>query len=95
MSNMKKERQFNLVAGIFTPADAKEILISLIDEKIRFHNLKILSHQERFGVDDRSHVKRFNQLIKTKSQIQKMIATFEKKNKSLVINSKILIDSTD
>ena len=92
---MKKEKEFKLVAGVFTPSDAKEILISLIDEKIRFHNLKILKHQERYGVDDTSHVKRLNQLIKTKSQIQKLIETFEKKNKSLVINSSILIDAAE
>ena len=57
---MKKERQFKLIAGVFTPSDAKEILISLIDEKIRFHNLKILSHQEKYDVDDSDHVKRLN-----------------------------------
>lgn len=92
---MKKEKQFKLIAGVFTPTDAKEILISLIDDKIRFHNLKILSHQEKYGVDDSGHVKRLNQLIKTKSQIQKLIETFEKKNKSLTINSTILIDAIE
>lgn len=91
---MKEAKQFKLIAGVFSPTDAKEILISLINEKIRFHNLKILTHQERFGVEDNGHTKRLKQLIKSKDQIQKLIESCEKKKKSLVINSTIVIEAT-
>jgi hypothetical protein len=46
----------NLIDGEFSPEDAKEILIDLINKKIQFHSLKSHENWERFGqVDDFAH----------------------------------------
>jgi len=40
---------FNLLNGIFTGMETKEILTALFKDKIRFHSLKNFSHEERFS----------------------------------------------
>ena len=44
-----KEHQFDLVKSTYPAHDAKEVLLSLVDDKIKFLNCKIFSLQERFG----------------------------------------------
>ena len=41
--------QFDLVRSTYPAADAQEVLLSLINDKIKFLNCKIFSLQERFG----------------------------------------------
>lgn len=48
----KQKNQFNLLNGTFTTNDAKEIMATLFNDKIRFHRLRNFSHEERFGVPD-------------------------------------------
>ncbi len=41
------KEKFNLIEGIFNAQDARDILLSLIHEKIKFHDLKSLSWEEK------------------------------------------------
>ena len=45
--------QFELIDGEFTTEEAREILMNLFSEKIRFHEVQILAKQERreFGIE--------------------------------------------
>ena len=42
-----KELDFKLVKGVFDPEEAQDVLFSLINNKIRFHQLEAFSIRER------------------------------------------------
>ncbi|MEZ4985114.1 MAG: hypothetical protein R2795_08790 [Saprospiraceae bacterium] len=44
--------KIELINGVFTVADAREVLFNLLQEKIKFHNRRIFGLSERLGVDD-------------------------------------------
>ena len=44
---MFKMVQFDLIDGEFSTEEAREILMNLFSEKIRFHEVQILAKQER------------------------------------------------
>lgn len=45
-------KNLKLIDGTFSPQETKEVLVNLIDDKIRFHKCRIFSHEERFGSRD-------------------------------------------
>ena len=59
------EGKFNLLNGVFTGNEAKEILVTLFSDKIRFHSLNNFSHEERFGEPDPHAMERIPVLRKT------------------------------
>ncbi len=68
-----KETTIKLVEGIYTPAEAADILFSLIGDKIKFHNLQILSLQERFGIESTHSEQRIKELKGAKMQAKDLI----------------------
>jgi hypothetical protein len=73
LQTTKKETIIKLVEGTYTPAEAADILFSLIGDKIKFHNLQILSLQERFGIDSSHSEQRIKELKKAKLQAKDLI----------------------
>jgi len=73
LQTTKKETIIKLVEGTYTPAEAADILFSLIGDKIKFHNLQILSLQERFGIDSSHSEQRIKELKKVKLQAKDLI----------------------
>ena len=65
----KQENQFNLLDGTFTATDAKEILVTLFNDKIRFHRLRNFSHEERLGMPDPHAIDRVPKLKQTLEDI--------------------------
>ena len=45
---MKKNETFNLIDGVFSVDEAREILMNIFSTKIQFHEMKNLSSEERF-----------------------------------------------
>lgn len=60
----KQGSKFNLLNGTFTDAEAKEILVTLFTDKIRFHSQRNFSHEERFGKPERHARERIPELKK-------------------------------
>lgn len=89
---MEKLEEKILIDGIFTPQEAKEILLHLLFSKIHFHTKKNLGSMERTGESDPKSERRIEQLIKTEKEIKKMIANLEDPNKKLAIKSTIQIE---
>lgn len=61
------KNEFNLIDGTFTASETNELLSALFMDKIRFHNIKNLSHQERFGkpdVDAQIRIQRLEETLK-------------------------------
>ncbi|MFC5282001.1 hypothetical protein [Pedobacter alpinus] len=80
---------FKLVEGEFNAADAKEILLRLIEQKISFHNLKCFSHEIRFGKKDEHSIERIEELNKTKEKLILLINKAQLEGKMLAIHSSI------
>ena len=49
--SMQTKQQLRLIEGTFTPAEATQMLLSLVKSKIDFHTLEKASNKERFGSD--------------------------------------------
>lgn len=56
MNNLK------LIDGTFSISDARALLLSLIDDKVRYHKHRIFSHEERFGTTDQHSEQRIIEL---------------------------------
>ena len=63
-------KNIKLIKGEFTPELAKKIVISLLDDKIKFHAVKIFSDTEKgitFGVDESKL--RYKELKKQRNEL--------------------------
>lgn len=82
---MKKENKFSLIEGTFTPDEAKDILMSLVYNKIQFYKRKNFSLQIRKGNNDEYSLNKKNELEKIRQQILDQIDNIVKKNQSIEI----------
>ena len=81
-----------LIEGEYTPSEAASILLAVIEEKIKFHNIQILSFKERFNIENESSIKRLVELKESRDQICHLIEEAKAENKTLKISSKINIE---
>jgi hypothetical protein len=44
--------EISLISGVFESDDARDLLLSLVNQKIQYHQLKSFSLQERYGIAD-------------------------------------------
>lgn len=88
---MKNESQHKLIEGVFAPNEAKNLLNSLIDNKISFHSLEDFSNQIRFNKDTNHSKKRIEELNKMKTLIDKVINQAEIGNHILEIECLVKI----
>ena len=91
---MKKE-PVSLIDGNFDPDEAKELLSSLLNDKIHFHQMKNFSSTERFGKQDQKSLKRIAELKEGNNDLLELISKAESENKILSISAKINIDLID
>jgi hypothetical protein len=88
---MKNDEKHILIKGKFSAMDAKEVLLSLINHKINFHELKNFSAQERFGKIDNRSLERVKDLREMKTRVLAIIDEAERENKNLKIDSLVKI----
>ncbi len=88
---MENTENIKLIEGKFSPQDAKEVLIKLIDVKIGFHNLKNFSYEERFGISDKESKMRVKELTEAREKIISVIKQSVIENKKVIINSSIYL----
>jgi hypothetical protein len=82
----------NLIDGEFSPEDAKEILIDLINKKIQFHSLKSHENWERFGQIDDFATSRIKALESARERVISMSKLAFPNDVKLKIKSAIEID---
>jgi len=92
---MNTAKNLSLITGSFNADDATEILINVFSAKIKFHELKNFSSQERFGMDDETAKKRIPDLKSSMNKIQDIIDEAKAKNKKLKITSEVIISLVD
>ena len=62
-------KTLTLINGIFTPSEMKEVLLTMIANKINFHHLKNLRSLEKEGIEDEHSKKRLLELQQLKAEI--------------------------
>ncbi len=71
-----QEFEFSLIDNTYSAEDAREVITSLINDKIRFLNIQILSIHERFGFDVTHLEKRVTQLEQDRKRLMSMLADY-------------------
>ncbi|HOZ51164.1 MAG TPA: hypothetical protein PLU17_04865 [Chitinophagaceae bacterium] len=90
---MKTNNQtFKLIDGVFNSKDAKEILLSIIDNKINFHSHRVFSKDIRFGTLDDFSANRIQELKQARAEIVDLIQDSEEKNTQMILHSNISIE---
>lgn len=87
----KEKKEFNLIEGIFSAVEAKEILTTLINDKIKFHDYKIFSQEERFGKANAETLARKAQLLEIKERLIEYLDQYHNSDQKLRIHSNIHI----
>lgn len=94
MENMNIEAtQYSLIAGEFSPHDARDILLNLLNEKINFHKARDWSSQERLGKRDTFAIERIEALKASRDAILKRIAEAEQQGLNVRLMSNISIEA--
>jgi len=89
---MNRQNIITLIKGEFETEEAKDILRNLIDFKIKFHKIKSLNSELKFGEKDARSLTRISEL---KASMQKMLEIMEEAEAngySLKIEAKIEIE---
>ena len=88
---MNKIEKLKLIEGEFSFNEAKEILTSMFNSKINFHNIQNWSSQERYGKDDETAQMKIPLLKNEIEKLEEIILEAKANNKKLVISSEIII----
>lgn len=91
MSTIVK-KQVKLLESTFNTAEAREVLLTLLDDKIRFHSNRIFGQEERMGVTPQDSVERIKQLRDTRQEIERIMNECKDQNCEIRIQSDINIE---
>ncbi len=88
---MESNLKLSLINGIYSPEEAKEILMNVFASKIQFHELKNLRSIVNNDAEDPSSVLRVRQLRQAIDEFNLLLKQAEENNLELSINSLIEI----
>ena len=92
----KIKQKFQLVKGNFTPSEASDVMMSLIDEKINFHQKQRLQNWEQNHKSNSDEIDdRIDQLEKEKQAVKEFIAGARSLKSNLNINGILEITIVD
>jgi hypothetical protein len=80
-----------LVKGTFAPSEAADVLLTLINDKIKFHSIQILNLREGSEKDIAYSEERIKALKAAKAEITEMVVKARNQDLVLEINSSIHI----
>ncbi len=83
--------EIQLIEGTFNSIEAADVLLSLVTYKIKFHNLQLLSLDEKNGVSKEQSERRIAELKEAKNRITQIIMDARNSGTSLEIKSNINI----
>lgn len=84
--------QFDLVRTNYPVEEGREVLLSLISDKINFLERTIFSLEERFGSDTSHLVSRVKELRAERESLKTFLASLEDKNMMLSIHCPVTIE---
>lgn len=86
-------QKLQLINGEFNPDDAKNIILSLINSKIQYHQLEIFSMQERYGIEATHSINRIEELKLTTRDVKEIIKEAESLGLKLKVTSIVEIQT--
>jgi len=86
---MEKQHRIKFIDGSFTAAEAAEVLFAVLGDKIRFHNIQVLSLQERFNKDASLSKKRLAELHIAENEVSELLAAAREAGATIEIQSTI------
>lgn len=92
---MENKNEFQLVKGVFSPEEAKEVLFKLINSKIKYHQLEMFSLAERNMGDEKNTDNRIQELESSKLEVENQIAQAKKDHKYIKIDGTIRLEFLD
>jgi len=91
MTEEPEKKNYCLISGSFSPDAARQVLMSLINYKINFHQLNDWSRRERFGEDNPAALKRVEELSQAREDIAHLLEEAAAMGLKLSIKSNIEI----
>lgn len=88
---MNTNENVTLINGVFTPDEAKEVLLTLLNHKINFHCMRNFSAEERFGKPDPVSTKRLEELYESRKQVLRLLEEAASEGYKLEIESLVNI----
>lgn len=79
------------IDGCFTAAEAADVLLSLLNDKIKFHTVKSLHLREGQSDSDCSSMERIRNLKEAKKRVEELVINAHKNGHQLEIDSTIKI----
>lgn len=86
---------FQLIEGHFSPAQAADILLSLLNDKIKFHTVRLLNLNQMDSMDSLHSENRIQELKEAKNKITETILKAQSEGKQLKIHSAIEVSIKD
>ncbi len=80
-----------LVEGEFEPAESAEVLLSLLNYKIKFHTVQLLNLKETQNSDPEKSQKRIEDLKAAKQEVTELVVRARNHGKKLEIHSTVNI----
>lgn len=93
MINTEVIQDVKLIEGQFTPAEAREVVISFLEEKINFHKRRKLNLWMRDkDANTERHDKRIAELLVEKKKMEELLAEAEAEGKKLHLSGTLDIN---
>ncbi|AWA30320.1 hypothetical protein HYN48_09605 [Flavobacterium magnum] len=92
---MKTQNEFRLIHGNFSPEEAREVLLSLIDRKIEYHNLRAFSNHIRFNDRIDNSQSRIAALQEMKASVSELFDSAARSGQRIAIDSQVTITLLD
>lgn len=83
------KHEIKLIDNTYSLEEGKELLVALINDKIKFLNMKVFSLQERFGSDTSKYEQRIAELKEEKNQLQLKLKALENSDSMVEIDCHI------
>ncbi len=80
------------IEGHFSPAEAADVLLSLLNDKIKFHTVKSLNLREAEKDFDCGSEERISRLREAKKRVEELVVLAHKNGMELIIDSNIEIN---
>ncbi len=90
-SSKDTQETIQLVEGVFSPAEAADVLLTLINDKIKFHTIHALHLKGDYEDDTLNSEKRIEQLREAKKLVYQIVVNARDKGHKLKIDSTITI----
>lgn len=90
-SSAPKSVEIDLINGSYNSADSAEIVCHLLDEKLKFLQIRNFSDQVRFGEQDEEINRRIEEIKKASQEAREFLKSDQSGKKKFKIESKITI----